>query len=276
MSYKIIEKRDLNSEDYVITVRAPLVASKFKAGNFVVFRLHEKGERIPMSVQKADGDTITMFIKRLGKTSRELDTFKVGDVLQNVIGPLGNPVESKLYGNVVVASDLVCGHAENYATSKELREKGNHVISMQTFPSKEMVYLEEELRAVSDEYYITTEDGSYGRKGTYLDILKQMLDDKRVDIVFAGGIISTYVKLAELTRHYNIPAMVTMRTIMVDGTGMCGSCRLEVGGETKFACVDGPLFDARLVNFDLVIARNNRFVEEETLSTEHYLKNVQR
>jgi ferredoxin/flavodoxin---NADP+ reductase len=274
MSYEIVDKRDLNSEDYAITVRAPLVAKKFKAGNFVVFRVHQKGERIPMSVQKTDGDTITMFIKKLGKTSMELDTLKAGDTLENVIGPLGTPVESKLYGNVVFASDLVCGHAENYAACKELREKGNHVISIQTFPSKDMVYLEDELRSVSDEYYITTIDGSYGRKGTYLDVLKELLEDRKVDAVFAGGILGTYIKLAELTRAYNIPTMVTMRMIMVDGTGMCGSCRLEVGGETKFACVDGPMFDAHLVNFDLVMARNNRFLEEEALSKELYLKSA--
>lgn len=275
MSYEIVEKKELNSEDYAITIRAPLVARKFKAGNFVMLRVNEKGERIPMSLQKADGDTITLFVKRLGKTSLELDALKAGDVLQNVIGPLGNPIESKEYGNVVVASDLVCGHAENYATSRELRKKGNHIISVQTFPNGRMVYLEEELRSVSDEYYITTIDGSYGRKGTYLDVLKEILEDHRVDIVFAGGVFSTYVDLAELIKPYNIPAMVCMRTIMVDGTGMCGSCRLEVGGESKLACVDGPLFDARLVNFDIIAARNDRFSEEESLSKERYLNGIQ-
>jgi ferredoxin--NADP+ reductase len=227
MDHEIIRKEDLNPQDYLIEVKAPLVAKKIQPGQFVVLLTHPKGERIPMSVQKAENDNVTMFIKKLGKTSVELYAYKVGDHLENVIGPMGNPVEIKKYGNVVVCSDLVCGHAENYALCKALRQvNGNHVISMQTFPSKDMMYLEEELRGVSDEYCITLEDGSYGIKGHYRDVLEKLLKKGTIDMVFAGGQTEGYVPLAELTKSYNVPTMVTLRPIMVDATGMCGSCRV--------------------------------------------------
>jgi len=250
MEYEITRKEDLNSEDYLIEVRAPIVADKLQSGQFVVLLIHPKGERIPMSVQKAENGNITMFIKKLGKTSFELYTYKVGDCLENVIGPLGNPVEIKKYGNVAVCSDLVCGHAENYALCKALKQvDGNHVISMQTFPTKDMVYPEEVLaRRVSDEYYITTEDGSYGIKGHYREVLQKLLKQGKVDMVFAGGQTEGYIKLSELTKFYGVPTMVTLRPIMVDATGMCGSCRVFIDGKMRLACVDGPMFDAHKVN----------------------------
>ncbi|MHC1578324.1 MAG: sulfide/dihydroorotate dehydrogenase-like FAD/NAD-binding protein [Dehalococcoidia bacterium] len=274
-SFEIVRKEDLNSDDYLVEVRAPLVAKKWKAGQFVVFRLHENGERIPMSIYDADAEkgTIVMFIKKLGKTSRELyEGFEVGTAIKDVMGPSGNSVEFKKYGNVVVASDLVCGHAENYAISKTLKELGNYVISIQGFATKDMRYVteEEELRGIADEYYISTEDGSYGMQGAYTDLLEKVLKEHNVDMVFAGGTFLGLKKVAEITKSYNVPAMVTLRTIMVDGTGLCGSCRVEVDGETKFACVDGPIFDAHKVNFDLVIKRNERFLEEEKQSFEKW------
>ena len=275
MGYEIVRKEDLNSEDYLIEVKAPLIASKWKPGQFVVFRLHEKGERVPMSIYGVDlgKGTLTMFIKKLGKTSLELyETFEVGSAIMDMIGPLGNPVELKEYGHVVVASDLVCGHAENHALSKALKEAGNYVISIQGFPTKDMRYVkeEEELRKIADEYYIVTEDGSYGMKGLYTDLLERLLGERNIDMVFAGGTFTGLKKVAEITKSHNVPAMVTLRTIMVDGTGLCGSCRVEVGGETKFVCVDGPMFDAHKVNFDLVVRRNERFKEEEKRSLERW------
>jgi len=228
-----------------------------------------------MSIYDVDVErgTITMFIKKLGKTSLEIyDSFEVGSTIKDVIGPLGNPVEVKEYGNVVVASDLVCGHAENYAISKALKGIGNYVISIQGFPTKDKRYVEEEkrLRSVADEYYIVTEDGSYGIKGLYTDVLERLLGEYDIDMVFAGGTFPGLRRVAEITKSYNVPAMVTLRTIMVDGTGMCGSCRVEVGGETKFACVDGPMFDAHKVNFDLVVRRNERFKIEEKKAMERW------
>jgi len=273
MKYEITRKRDLNQEDYLIEVRVPDVASRFKAGNFVVILLDSKGERIPMSVMKSNKGKITMLIKKMGKTSHELYNFKAGDLLEAVIGPLGKPIEIKEYGNVVFLSDLVCGHAENYAVSKALSEIiGNHVISVQTFPTKKMVYLEKEMRSVSDEYYITTIDGSYGIKGHYLDVLKQLLKEDKVDMVFAGGDMHSLKRLADLTRSYNVPAMVTLRTIMVDATGMCGSCRVFIDGKMKLACIDGPMFNAHKVNFEEVINSMSRFKKKEEEALENFNK----
>ncbi len=270
----IVDKRDLNSKDYLIQVKAPLIAKKWKPGNFVIIRLHEKGERVPMSVQRAEGNTIFMFIKKLGKTSYELYSYKVGDTIRNVIGPLGNAIRIRKYGNVVVASDLVCGHAENYALSQALKGVGNHVISIQEFPTKKMVYLENELRALSDQYFIATEDGSYGRKGLYTNILGEVLEHNNVDMVFAGGTFLGLKRTAEIVKNYNVPAMVTLRTLMVDGTGMCGSCRVFVDGKMKLACIDGPMFDAHKVDFDEIMNRNNMFKEEEAVALKRYKQQV--
>jgi len=273
MEHEIIRKEDLNSKDYLMEVKAPMVAKKIQPGQFVVLMTHAKGERIPMSVQKAENGNVTMFIRKLGKTSVELYTYKVGDHFENLIGPMGTAVEIKKYGNVAVCSDLVCGHAENYALCKALREvDGNHVISMQTFPSKEMMYLEEELKEVSDEYYITVEDGSYGIKGHYRDILEKMMKEGKLDMVFAGGRTGEYKLLADLTKAYNVPTMVTLRSIMVDATGMCGSCRVFIDGEMKLACIDGPMFDAHKVNYKDLLNRVKMFKKQEEIALETYNK----
>lgn len=269
--HEVTYKENLNPEDYLIEVKAPLVAERLLPGQFVVLLIRAKGERIPMSVMSAEDGKICMLIKRLGKTSHELDTYEVGDMLEAVIGPLGKPIDLKRYGEVVFASDLVCGHAENYAVSKALKGiKGNHVTSMQTFPSQDMVYLEKELRGVSDKYYITTKDGSYGANGHYLNVLESLMKEGGVDMIFAGGDMHTLKKLAELARSYDTPAMVTLRPIMVDGTGMCGSCRVFIDGEMKLACVDGPMFDAHKVDFDAVINSTGRFKKKEKEAMENY------
>jgi ferredoxin--NADP+ reductase len=271
MGHEIVHKEDLNSQDYLIVVRAPMIAEKFRAGHFVVIITHPKGERIPMSVSGADGGNISMVIKRLGKTSRELDTYRVGDNIHALIGPLGNPIQMKKYGKVVFASDLVCGHAENLAAVTALGGmEGNHVISMQTFPAEDDVYFEDELRGAADEYYLTTLDGSRGITGHYHDVLTQLLDEGRVDMLFAGGDMPGLKKTAEITAEYGVPAMVTVRQIMIDATGMCGSCRVFVDGEMKLTCIDGPMFDAHKINFDDVMSRLAMFKEKESESLDHY------
>lgn len=274
MKHQIVRKEDLNSKDYLLEVEAPMVAKKMQPGQFVVLMTHPKGERIPMSVQKAENGNVTLFIRKLGKTSVELYTYNVGDHFESIIGPMGTAVDIKKYGNVAVCSDLVCGHAENYALCKALREvDGNHVISMQTFPSKDMMYLEEELKEVSDEYYMTVEDGSYGIKGHYRDVLEKMLKQGKIDMVFAGGRTGEYKLLADLTKEYNVPTMVTLRSIMVDATGMCGSCRVFIDGEMKLACIDGPMFDAHKVNYKDLLNRVKMFKKQEELALELYNKN---
>ena len=273
MGYRITDKRDLSPVDYFIEVEAPHVAKAWKPGQFVVFLLHERGERVPMSVYRAEDGKVGMFIRKLGKTSLQLYyEFQPGDELYSIVGPLGRPIEVKHYGNVVFASDAVCGQAENYATLKAMKKAGNYTISIQSFENKQNVYPEEFLaKPVADEHYITTEDGSVGRKGHYLDVVKELIEEDRVDIIFAGGKLGSLAKLAELTRPYGIPTITTVRQIMVDGTGMCGSCRILYGDEIKFACRDGPMFDAHKVDWEDVLRRANRFVEQERLAKERYL-----
>lgn len=272
MKYVITRREDLSAHDYLLEVEAPHVAERFKAGNFAVLMTVPTGERIPMSIQKAENGRITMFIRKMGKTSIELSTFRVGDCLHEVIGPMGTPVEIKSYGNVVVASDFVCGHAENYALCGELHGvDGNHITSLQTFPSRSEVYPAKERPILfSDEYRATTLDTPRGTKGHYIHLLKGMLDEGRVDIVFAGGDLAGLRDLAELTRPYGVPTVVTVRQIMVDATGMCGSCRVFVDGEMKLACIDGPMFDAHKVNFEHVLSRTRMFRDKEADALEHY------
>lgn len=272
-SYKVVRKEDLNDQDFLIEVKAPRIASNLKPGQFVVLMTNEHGERIPMSVKTTTSDTITMFIKRLGKTSLEIDDYKVGDSFYQVIGPQGKSFPIQKYGNVVWCSDLVCGHAENYAYCEALSKiNGNHVISIQSFPTKNDVYGDEDLRSVSDEYYITTEDGSYGRRGHYNDVLKDLLEENRVDIVLGCGKIDKLKEMAELTKQYGVETKAVLRQIMIDGTGMCGACRVFIDGVMKLTCIDGPLFDAHKVNFDEVINRLQMFKEPESLAKKLYLE----
>lgn len=271
--FRITEKSDLNSQDYLIEVEAPRVAERLRPGQFVVLMTHEKGERIPMSVQKAEDGRITMFIKRLGKTSLMLDDYTVGDSFYQVIGPMGNAFPIEKYGTVVWCSDLVCGHAENYVYCEALHKvEGNHVISIQTFPTKDDVYSEEELRSVSDEYYVTTIDGTYGVKGHYIDVLRDLLRERRIDIVLGCGDIKMLKEMAVLTKQHDVPARSVLRQIMVDATGMCGACRVFIDGAMKLTCIDGPLFDAHKVNFDEVINRLGMFKKPEGVAKEAYLQ----
>jgi len=277
-TYKITAKKDLSPIDYFIEVEAPHIAKAWKPGQFVVLMPSEKSDRVPMSVYKAEDGKIGMFIRKLGRTSLELYyEFKVGDEMYSVMGPSGKPIKIKNYGNVVFASDAVCGQAENYATLKAMKEAGNYTISIQSFENAENVYPEEFLaKKVADEHYLTTEDGSVGIKGHYLDVVEELIKKDKVDIIFAGGKLGNLAKLAELTRPYGIPTMATVRQIMVDGTGMCGSCRVLYDGEVKFACRDGPVFDAHKVDWDYVLKRSKRFVELEKIAKERYLEELKK
>ncbi len=272
MKHTITRKEDLNAADYVIDVIAPKVAKKFRPGNFAVLITVPNGERIPMSIERAEGDKITMYIKRLGKTSHELDTWNVGDALYKVIGPMGTPPPLKKYGNVVFASDLVCGHAENNAMCRELSKiMGNHIISVQSFPDKSQIYPEKELaKSVADEFILCTEDGSVGRKGHYLDIMQELLEERKIDQVFAGGGIPPLQKLSILTKKYNVPVYTTVRQIMVDATGMCGSCRVFIDGVQKLACIDGPMFDGHKVDWEAAISRLAMFKGKEVEAMQCY------
>jgi len=273
MGYLITKKENLSAIDFFMEVEAPHVARAWKPGQFVVLIPDEKGERVPMSVYYVRNGRVGMFIRRLGKTSLKLwYEFDVGDELRDVVGPLGRPIEVKHYGNVVFVSDAVCAHAESCATLKAMKEAGNYTIAIQSFENAANVYPEKYLaKSIVDEHYLTTEDGSVGIRGHYLDVLKELIEEGRVDMVFGGGKLGSLKKLAELTRPYGIPTIATVRQIMVCGIGMCGSCRVLYDGEVKFACMDGPMMDAHKVNWDYVIKRDARFKEEEKLAKERYL-----
>lgn len=273
MGYRVTKKENLNDADFFMEVEAPHIARSWKVGQFVILIPDEKGERVPMSVYYAKNERIGMFIRRLGVTSLKLWYEKnVGDELFSVAGPLGKPIEVRYYGDVVFVSDAVCGYAESYATLRAMKKAGNYTIAIQTFESATNVYPEKYLsKAVADEYYLTTEDGSIGIRGHYLDVLKELIEKGKVDIVFGGGKLTSLKRLAELTKPYGIPTIVSVRQIMVDGTGMCGSCRVLYDGQIKFVCRDGPMMNAHKIDWDDVIKRNNRFIKQEKLAKERYL-----
>ncbi|KUK17974.1 MULTISPECIES: sulfide/dihydroorotate dehydrogenase-like FAD/NAD-binding protein [Thermococcus] len=273
MGYRITKKENLSAIDFFMEVEAPHIAHSWKVGQFVVLIADEKGERVPMSVYHAENGKIGMFIRRHGVTTFKLwYEFDVGDEIFSITGPLGKPIEVKHYGNVVFVSDAVCAQAESYATLKSMKEAGNYTIAIQTFENAANTYPEKYLaKSVADEHYLTTEDGSIGIKGHYLDVLKELIEKDKVDIVFGGGKLGSLVKLAELTKPYGIPTIVTVRQIMVDGTGMCGSCRVLYDGEVKFACRDGPMFDAHKIDWEDAIKRNARFAKQEKLAKEMYM-----
>jgi len=273
MGYKITKKENLSAIDFFMEVEAPHIARSWKVGQFVVLIPDEKGERVPMSVYYAEDGKIGMFIRRHGVTTFKLWYEKnVGDEILSITGPLGKPIDVKYYGNVVFVSDAVCAQAESYATLKAMKDAGNYTIAIQTFENAANVYPEKYLaKPVADEHYLTTEDGSVGIKGHYLNVLKELIEKDKVDIVFGGGKLGSLKKLAELTRPYGIPTIVTVRQIMVDGTGMCGSCRVLYDGEIKFACRDGPMMDAHKIDWDDAIKRNARFAEQEKIARERYL-----
>ena len=263
--YEIVEKKVLSENVKLMKIKAPLVAKKAKAGQFIILRIDETGERIPLTIADFDRKkgTITIIFMEVGKTTKKLGTLNVGDSVLNFAGPLGVSSEVKEYGTVVMIGGGV-GIAPLYPVVKALKGEGNHVISILGARNKSLLMLEKEIDAVSDELFIATDDGSKGHKGFVSDVLQKLIDEKpRIDMVMAIGPVIMMKVVADLTKKYDIKTLVSLNPIMVDGTGMCGGCRVSVGGETKFACVDGPEFDGHLVDFKNLMLRNRRFVKEE-------------
>jgi len=254
-----------------IIVRAPLVAAKARAGEFVVIMISEFGERIPLTIVDAnpsDG-TITLIFQEAGKTTKELATLKQGDKLSDVLGPLGNPTEIKDYGRVITVGGGV-GVAEVYPVSRALKSAGNRVVSVIGARSKDLIILEKEMRAVADQLYVATDDGSYGIKGNVGDVLKDLIVSIRPDMVYAIGPVPMMRAVSDITKVYGIKTIVSLNPIMVDGTGMCGACRIKVGGKTRFSCVEGPEFDAHLVDWEELLMRLRIFNKEEKRALDHY------
>ncbi len=258
-------------------VRAPRIARKQRAGQFVILRIHDHGERVPLTIAASDltAETITLIVQGVGKTTRLMNSLDVGQFLLDVVGPLGNPSEIRQYGTVVIVGGGV-GTAIAWPTARALKLAGNRVLTILGARGKQLVILEDELRAVSDEVFVTTDDGSYGTRGLVTDQLQELIcREDRIDHVLAIGPIPMMRGVAEVTRPLEIPTTVSLNSIMVDGTGMCGGCRVLVGGQAKFACVDGPEFDAHQVDFDVLAQRNAMYRVAERDSMERFERRPQ-
>jgi NAD(P)H-flavin reductase len=273
---KIVEMEFFSENVAKIVLEAPDIAKSRKAGHFVIIRIDEKGERIPLTI--ADGDpergTITLVVQRVGVTSAKLLAKKVGDEILDVVGPLGHATHIEKVGTVLCAGGGV-GIAPLMPIVKALKEAGNRIITVLAGRTKELIILEDEMRNNSDEVVIMTDDGSYGKKGLVTAGMEEVINREKVDmaVVIGPAIMMKFGSLT--TQKYNIPTVVSLNTIMVDGTGMCGACRVSVGGKTKFVCVDGPEFDASLVNWDEMMMRMGAYKTQEHEAYERYLKTVE-
>ncbi len=269
--YRIALKQRLNPSVYKMVIEEPAIASKALPGQFVVLRIDDTGERIPLTVFDTDKSrgTVAVIFQQAGKTTLKLSLAKEGDSIKDFIGPLGIPTHIQKFGKVLCVAGGV-GSAEVYPCARALSAAGNEVVTVIGARTKELIILEEELAQASDKLHITTDDGSYIRKGFVTDVLGGLFGETggNFDRVFAIGPAGMMKAVCQLTKRYNIKTIVSLNSIMVDATGMCGACRVSVGGKTKFVCVDGPEFDGHLVDFEGLIARNSRFLEQEKESQE--------
>ncbi len=268
--YQILQRQDLVPNIHLLKFAAPAVAKKARPGQFVVLRIDERGERIPVTVadwDEAEG-SVTIVFMEAGTTTRRLATLKAGDSIADFVGPLGLPTHIEKFGTVVcVAGGFAVAVIKPIA--RAMREKGNRIISILGARSKDLLFWEEELRGVSDELIVTTDDGSYARKGLVTEPLKELLEGKeKIDRVIAIGPSIMMKFCAKTTEPFGIKTIVSLNPIMVDGTGMCGCCRVSVGGVTRFTCVDGPDFDGHQVDWDLLFARQRTYLDEEKRSLE--------
>lgn len=273
---KIIRKEQFSENVFLFEIEAPLIAKSRKAGNFIILRVDKNGERIPLTIADANTKkgTITIVVQRVGLSSFKLCSLNEGDIIADVVGPLGNPTHIENFGAVVCAGGGV-GVAPMLPIIKALKAAGNRVLSVIAGRTKELVILENEVRACSDELIIMTDDGSYGEKGVVTIGIEKLINQEHVDKVFAIGPPIMMKFCCLLTQKYNIPTDVSLNTIMVDGTGMCGACRLTIGGKTKFVCIDGPEFDGALVDWDEMLKRMGTFKRAEKEEMEHYEQHLQ-
>lgn len=268
---KIIRKEQFSENVFLFEIEAPLIAQSRRAGNFVIVRVGEKGERVPLTIADADTTkgTITIVVQRVGLSSVKLCALNVGDYITDVVGPLGNPTHIEKFGTVICAGGGV-GVAPMLPIIKALKAAGNRVLSVLAGRSKDLIILEDQVRENSDETLIMTDDGSYGEKGVVTVGIEKLINQEHIDKVFAIGPPIMMKFCCLLTQKYNIPTDVSLNTIMVDGTGMCGACRLTIGGKTKFVCIDGPEFDGALVDWDEMFKRMGTFKRAEKEEMEHF------
>ena len=269
--FPILKTRRLAPSIVEFRIEAPLIARKRKPGNFVMVRIDETGERIPLTIADSDETAITLIVQAVGKTTHALCAMKAGDALRDVVGPLGTPTPIRNYGDVACIGGGV-GTAELYPIAQALHEAGNRVHTIIGGRTRELVILEDEMRQHSATLQVTTDDGSYGQRGLVTDALRSLMEgETHLEAVYAIGPMSMMKAVADMTRESAIHTVVSLNTIMVDGTGMCGGCRVTVGGQMKFACVDGPEFDAHSVDFDELIMRSRTYAEQEREAHERHL-----
>jgi len=273
MAAKVLEKEQLSENVFKLVFEAKKIAKKRKPGQFVVIRIHEEGERIPLTIADADPEkgTVTVIFQTVGKTTTHLSGLDVGDEILDLVGPMGKPTHIEKVGTVVCIGGGV-GVPCVYPIARGMREAGNHVIAIVGARNKDLILMEDEMKAVSNELLIATDDGSYGFHGFVSQALEEecIKKGKKIDHVVAVGPVPMMMAVCNTTKKYNIPTIVSLNSIMVDATGMCGACRVSVGGKTRFACVDGPEFDGHEVDFKQLIDRQRIYLDEEKQSMDHY------
>ncbi len=270
--YKILEKRELNDSVTLMVIDAPLIAKKARAGQFIIFRTDELGERVPLTIADYDREkgTITIIFQKVGRSTMQLGFMEEGDSILDVVGPLGTATEfgEGIKRAAVIGGGVGCAIA--YPSAKALFNMGVDVDVIAGFRSRDIVILEDEMKAVSNNLYITTDDGSYGTKGFVTTKLQELIDSGvKYDVVIAIGPVPMMKFVCNVTRPYNIKTIVSLNPIMIDGTGMCGGCRVTVDGKIKYACVDGPDFDGFLVDFDELMRRNTAYKTQEAEERNH-------
>lgn len=272
---KIVDKKHFSANVVMLEIEAPLIARTRKAGHFVIVRVDKDGERIPLTIADSDPErgTITLIVQMTGVSSMKLCRLGTGDEVNDIVGPLGKATHIEKFGTVICAGGGV-GVAPMLPIIKAMKQAGNRVISILAGRSKDLIILEDEVREHSDEVVIMTDDGSYGNKGLITNGIEMVINREKVDMCVTIGpaVMMKFVSL--LTKKYGIPTIASLNTIMVDGTGMCGACRVSVGGETKFVCVDGPEFDAHQVDFDEMMMRLAAYRKEEAEAKQRYLESI--
>jgi ferredoxin--NADP+ reductase len=271
--FKIIERKQFSSDVFMVKVHAPDIARKRKAGQFIIYRVDEDGERIPLTVADADARAgwIMLVFQAVGKSTMKLANLNAGDSILDLVGPLGQPTHIEKMGGAVVCIGGGIGIAPVYPIAQAHHKAGNRVISILGARTKELLIMEDMMRKVSDEVLLCTDDGSYGEKGLVTDVLKKLVarGEKIAEVIAIGpAIMMKFVALT--TKEFNIPTLVSLNAVMIDGTGMCGGCRVTVGGETRFVCVDGPEFDGHKVNFDELMSRQRTYLDQEKMCREQY------
>lgn len=271
--HKILKKTLLSPDVVRFEVEAPLICNSWKPGNFIIFRIHEEGERVPLTIADSNSanKSITIIVQGMGKSTKHLNTLNEGEYIQDIIGPLGNPTHIENFGNAVVMGGGV-GTAEAYPIAKALKEAGNTMYAIIGARTKELVIMEKELQGIGVDVRVSTDDGSHGHHGLVTEVLQNLMDEGvKVDFVLAIGPLPMMRAVSELTRKHKITTMVSLNSIMVDGTGMCGACRVTVDGQTRFVCVDGPEFDGHKVDYKELGQRQRIYVDQEKESLERFV-----